>query len=83
MSNLVCLAPKSGVEIKCLCFDQKPCDIRIDDGGHLVCRYGNNENVIDGIVSVVCPLEIDVERKKWEEFLKKEISTDYLPDYLP
>lgn len=72
MTQLVCLLPKPPMEIKCLCFDQKPCDIQIDDGGNLICRHGSNEGVIDGIAKVICPLEIDSERKKWEAFLNKE-----------
>jgi hypothetical protein len=74
MTEMVCLLPKSNQEIECECFDQKACDIRIDDGGNLVCRYGKNEGVIDGIAAVTCPLEIANERNKWEEFLKSEIS---------
>lgn len=69
---MVYLLPKPTVEIECLCFDQRPCDIRIDDGGHLICRHGSNEGVVDGIAKVICPLEIDSERKKWEAFLHQE-----------
>jgi hypothetical protein len=72
MSDMVCLLPNSTQEIKCECFDQKDCDIHIDDGGNLVCRYGSNEKVLDGVASVICPLEIASERKKWEAFLKQE-----------
>lgn len=64
--------PDPTKEIECLCFDGKVCDIHIDDGGHLVCRYGSNEGIVDGIAKVICPLEIESERKKWEEFLYKE-----------
>jgi hypothetical protein len=74
MTEMLCLSPKYNQEIECQCFDQKSCDIRIDDGGNLVCRYGNNERVVDGIAAVTCPLEIGSERKKWEDFLKQEIS---------
>ncbi|NLB75995.1 MAG: M20 family metallo-hydrolase [Crenarchaeota archaeon] len=73
MSEIVCLLPMSATAVECICFDQKVCDIHIDDGGNLVCRYGSNEGIIDGIASVICPLEIDTERKKWESFLNKEI----------
>ena len=73
MSQMV-LLPKPTVEIQCVCFDQKTCDIHIDDGGNLVCRHGSNEGVIDGIVRVICPLEIVSERKKWEAFLNRERS---------
>jgi hypothetical protein len=58
--------------IECLCFDQQICDIHIDDGGNLVCRHGSNEGVVNGIARVICPLEIESEHKKWEEFLAKE-----------
>jgi hypothetical protein len=74
MAEMVCLSPQSNQEIECECFDNKPCDIRINDGGNLVCRYGKNEGVVDGIAAVTCPLEIDSERKNWETFLKQEIS---------
>jgi hypothetical protein len=76
---MLCLVPKTTMAIECMCFDQKICDIHIDDGGNLVCRYGSNEGVIDGIVKVICPLEIESERKKWEEFLLKELNTDVKP----
>ena len=72
MTEMLCLVSKPTMEIECLCFDQKPCDIRIDDGGNLVCRHGSNEGVVDGVAKVICPLEIDSERKKWEEFLNQE-----------
>jgi len=74
MSDMVCLLPNSTLEIQCECFDQKACDIHIDEGGNLVCRHGRNEGVLDGAASVICPLEIASERKKWEEFLKQENS---------
>ena len=74
MSQMVCLLPKPTVDIQCLCFDQKTCDVHIDEGGNLVCRHGSNEGVVDGIAKVICPLEIDSERKKWDEFLIKERS---------
>jgi hypothetical protein len=61
-------------EVDCLCFDEKKCDIHIDEGGSLVCRHGSNEGLVDGMAKVVCPLEIDSERKKWEEFLINEIN---------
>jgi hypothetical protein len=62
--------------IECLCFDQKTCDVHIDDGGNLICRHGSNEGVVDGIAKVICPLEIESERKKWEEFLAAETRAD-------
>jgi len=68
------MLPKPTVDIQCLCFDQKTCDVHIDEGGNLVCRHGSNEGVVDGTAKVICPLEIDTERKKWEEFLNKERS---------
>jgi hypothetical protein len=68
----LCLIPKPAMAIECLCFDQKVCDVHIDDGGNLICRYGSNEGVVNGIAKVICPLEIESERKKWEEFLAKE-----------
>ncbi len=72
MTQLVCLSPKPTPEIECLCFDQKPCDIRINDGGHLICRHGSNEGVVDGAAKVICPLEIYSERVKWEAFINAE-----------
>lgn len=72
MTDVICLIPKQQSEIECLCFDQEPCDIHINDGGHLICRNGSNEYVIDGIARVICPLEIASEREKWEAFLAKE-----------
>ncbi len=74
MTEMVCLLPKPTMEIECLCFDQKPCDIHIDDGGSMICRHGNNEGIVDGIARIICPLEIESERKKWEEFLDQERS---------
>ncbi len=76
MTEVLCLQPKPTMEIECLCFDEKPCDIHINDGGNLVCRHGSNEGLVDGIARVICPLEIDSERKKWETFLNKERSED-------
>jgi Lrp/AsnC ligand binding domain len=61
-------------EVKCLCFDQKVCDIHIDDGGNMVCRQGNNEAVVGNDATIICPLEIASERKKWEKFLKQEMN---------
>ena len=72
MSQMVCLLTEPTADIECLCFDNKPCDIHIDDGGNLICRHGSNEGVVNGIARVICPLEIESERKKWEEFLAKE-----------
>ena len=60
-------------ETECLCFDQKTCDIHIDDGGNMVCRHGNNEAVVGNIATVVCPLEMASERRKWAKFLKQEM----------
>ncbi len=74
MTEMLCVVPKPALEIECLCFDQRACDIHIDDGGNLVCRHGSNEGVVDGIAKVICPLEIDVERVKWVEFLNSERS---------
>ncbi len=74
MAEIVCLLPKPTMEIECLCFDNKPCDIRVNDGGIMVCRHGDNEGVVDGIAKVICPLEIDVERVKWLEFLNNEMN---------
>jgi hypothetical protein len=61
-------------EVECQCFDQKACDIHIDDGGNMVCRHGNNEAIVSNIATIICPLEIASERKKWEKFLKQEMS---------
>jgi hypothetical protein len=74
MTEMLCLSPKPKKAIECLCFDKEPCDIHIDDGGNLICRHGINENVIDGVAKVICPLEIKSERKKWEDFLSKEVN---------
>lgn len=79
MTQMVCMLPKPTVDIQCLCFDQKTCDVHIDEGGNLVCRHGSNEGVVDGTAKVICPLEIDTERKKWEEFLNKERSENTVP----
>ncbi len=79
MAEIVCLVPKLSMDIECLCFDEKTCDIHINDGGNLVCRHGSNEGVVDGIAKVICPLEIENERKKWEEFLKEERSGTSAP----
>ena len=72
MSQVVCMLPKPTMDIECLCFDHKTCDIHIDEGGNLICRHGSNEGLVDGIAKIICPLEIDSERKKWEAFLNKE-----------
>jgi len=72
MTELLCLRPKPTMEIECVCFDERACDIHIDDGGTLVCRHGSNEGIVDGIARVICPLEIASERKKWETFLNEE-----------
>ena len=72
MSEMVCLLTGPTSDIECLCFDSKPCDIHIDDGGNLVCRHGNNERIVDGVASVICPLEIVRERENWEKFLEQE-----------
>ena len=61
-------------ETECYCFDQKTCDIHIDDGGNMVCRHGDNEAVAGNLATIVCPLEIASEREKWERFIKQEIS---------
>jgi hypothetical protein len=74
MTEMLCLVPKPTTEIECLCFDQKTCDVHVDDSGTLVCRHGSNEGVVDGIAKIICPLEIDVERKKWVDFLNEEKS---------
>ncbi len=76
MTEILCLLPKPTMAIECLCFDQKTCDVHIDDGGNLICRHGSNEGVVDGIAKVICPLEIESERKKWEEFLAAETRAD-------
>ena len=74
MSEMVPFQHDLSCDVECLCFDKKICDIHIDEGGSLVCRHGSNEGVVDGMAKVVCPLEINSERKKWEEFLNQEIS---------
>ena len=61
-------------ETECYCFDHKICDIHIDDGGIMVCRHGDNEAVVGNMATIVCPLEMASERKKWERFLKQEMS---------
>ena len=78
MINLGCLSPDYTQEIQCECFDQKSCDIHINDGGNLVCRYGSNEGVLNHTAAVTCPLEIASEREKWEKFLKQEMNQVYL-----
>ncbi len=80
MTEMLCLLPKPLMDIKCICFDRSECDIRIDDGGHLVCRHGSNESVIDGIVKIICPLEIASERKRWEDFINEELSQKALAE---
>ncbi len=75
MSELVCLMHKPTQEIECLCFDRRACDIHIDDGGQLVCRYGSNEHVVNGVAKVICPIEIATEQKKWDKFLLEETET--------
>lgn len=79
MTEIVCLTPKPTMDIECLCFDERPCDIHINDGGNLVCRHGSNEDVVDGIAKVICPLEIESERKKWNAFLNQERSGNSAP----
>lgn len=64
-------------DIECVCFDNKPCDIHIDDGGQLVCRYGSNEGVINGKAKVICPLEIERMRVNWKQFLEQESNEKY------
>ncbi len=73
MTQSVCVFKTPALEIECLCYDNKPCDVHIDDGGNLVCRYGSNESLVDGLAKVICPLEIESERKKWGAFLKQEL----------
>lgn len=72
-NQILCMMPRVKDEIECMCFDGKTCDIRIDDGGNLVCRYGSNEGIVDGVATVICPLEIEQERKKWDKFLHEEL----------
>jgi hypothetical protein len=74
MTGMVDLSPELSLYMECLCFDQKTCDIHIDDGDNMVCRHGNNESIVNSVATVCCPLEIDSERKKWETFLKQEIN---------
>ena len=74
MNEIDYLLSQSTQESECLCFDQKICDIHIDEGGYLVCRHGNNEAVVGNVATVICPLEIASERKKWGEFLRQEMS---------
>lgn len=74
MTDIVCLSLNPAQEIECQCFDEKACDIHIDDGGNLVCRHGSNEGVLDGIAAVTCPLEIASERVTWAAFLNQEIN---------
>jgi hypothetical protein len=74
MGEIICLSPRPTEEIECECIDGKACNIHLDDGGNLVCRHGSNEGILDGEASVTCPLEIESERKKWEEFLKQELN---------
>jgi hypothetical protein len=76
MSELVCLMPKPSQEIECICFDRRTCDVHIDDGGHLVCRHGSNEGVVNGIAKVICPIEIADESQKWDKFLSQEKEAD-------
>jgi len=73
MVDIICLNPTPTEEIECECFDGKACDIHIDDGGNLVCRHGSNEGIINGESAVTCPLEIESERIKWNDFLKQEM----------
>jgi len=73
MTQSACVFKEPALEIECLCYDNKPCDVHIDDGGNLVCRYGSNESLVDGLAKVICPLEIESERKKWRTFLKQEL----------
>jgi len=74
MSEIVCLPEEIIEEVECLCYDDKPCNIHVDDGGRLVCRYGDAEGIVNGLARVICPLEIESERKKWAAFLKEEIA---------
>ena len=72
MTEMIPLQHNLSCEVECLCFDKNKCDIHIDEGGSLVCRHGSNEGIVNGLAKVICPLEIDSERKKWEEFLNQE-----------
>jgi peroxiredoxin/cytidylate kinase len=74
MNEIDWLLSETTQTAECLCVDQKKCDIHIDEGGSLVCRHGSNEGLVKNVAVVVCPLEIASERKKWEEFLKQELS---------
>ena len=78
MSQIMCLFKELPEETECLCYDDKPCNIHIDDGGKLICRYGDAEGVVEGLAKVICPLEIETERKKWEAFLKQEMELNLL-----
>ena len=73
ISQMMCLFKEPEEEMECLCYDQKACNVHIDDGGNMVCRYGSNEAVVDGFAKVICPLEIETERKKWKAFLEQEL----------
>ena len=73
MSQIMCLFKELPEETECLCYDNKPCNIHIDEGGKLICRYGDAEGVVEGLAKVICPLEIETERKKWDAFLKQEM----------
>lgn len=73
-TQILCMEPRPKDEINCMCFDGKICDIHINDGGNLICRHGSNEGIIDGIATVICPLEIEHESKKWGKFLKEEMT---------
>ena len=74
MDEIVCLLPNPTQEIECVCIDGKPFDIHIGDGGNLVCRHGSNVRTFDDATAVTCPLEIESEPVKWEDFLKQEIA---------
>ncbi len=53
----------------------KPCDVHIDTGKpNLPIRKQRGRSY--GIAKVICPLEIESERKKWEEFLAAETRAD-------
>jgi hypothetical protein len=78
-NQVLCMMPGIKDEIECMCFDGETCDIHINDGGNLICRHGSNEGVINGIATVICPLEIDRERKKWDKFLKDEMKPQTHP----
>ena len=74
LSEIACFFEEPTQEIECLCFDNRRCNIHLDEGGKLVCRYGDNEGVVNGIAKVICPLEIETERKKWATFLQQELA---------